>query len=147
MLDTTVTGDHWLIGGSPDVPLLRKTVEWVEEQEALTESREWDQGSWYAAAYEEPWCGTVYCVAGKIALDHGWKPCHFLPEAENWVKDGEVRDIEELASEILGLRVCIAERSGFAACDPDQHDQALFHGDNTAADVRRIAERIAGERL
>lgn len=118
----------------PNIPLLRKAVEWVEAQDALPEhERQWLQamyvlpaeapGTWLArlrATYNRPAsCGTCYCVAGKIQ--------HDLTGSENEVTARRV------AMEALGLT--------------DDQAFALFAGGNTAADVRRIAEDIAGERL
>src|SRR5215510_13907468 len=79
----------------PNIPLLRKAVEWVEFQETLPEiDREWDQESYHQTPYQyamtmlvgqlppgmlgtvtriqqlarrvAPHCNTTYCVAGYI---------------------------------------------------------------------------------
>lgn len=123
---------------TPNIPLLRKVVEWVEEQEGRTEGREWYQGDWIALAEElreeeeelggEGWCDTVFCVAGKVALDAGWKP------AEEWgrvTRRGQIRPVDEVAEELLGL----------------SKSHPLFFSGNTASDIRHIAESIAGEPL
>lgn len=138
-----------------NIPLLRKAVEWVEEQAKLPKiDREWDQNYWVAlptdvAAHlaEEvvleslpgpsklkfndiQWalsahCGTTYCVAGYVAM------C----DDPRYANDSEVDGIpaKHKAEELLGLDFTQANK--------------LFHYGNTAEDVRRIAEQIAGERL
>jgi hypothetical protein len=129
-----------------NIPLLRKAVEWVEEQDALaTSKRKWYQGSWAQkridAAQEnvnDPFCHTAVCVAGKIALDAGWVPVwddqnEAMFYADRATKNGVTLPIEHIAARELGLDV------------EDAND--LFDGNNQAADIRMIAESIAGERL
>lgn len=127
---------------TPNIPLLRKMVEWVEEQAQLTENREWYQAAWIVVPSEyswlrdeaENWCGTAYCVAGKVALMDGWKPATFRSGMTYAVtKDGEYREVKEVAAGLLGI--------------PGHGSHPLFRGNNTAADIRRIAEEIAGEPL
>jgi hypothetical protein len=143
-----------------NIPLLRKAVEWVEEQDKLPEAeREWDQTTWASARFTNPndpdsiydermlgsgdyymsWdeiqklaeqrglkCGTAYCVAGWIgqqtdsAYKLSWNPPGKLP-------------VDDFAADVLGLTA-------------EQADE-LFDEDNSAADVRSIAEGIAGEKL
>lgn len=142
-----------------NIPMLRKAVEWVEEQDKLPkiESR-WNQGQWltdanvvlndaalealggpewfWSATYSpqtlrekrkelEHLCGTAYCVAGYVAQLHD----------ERYAVSAEVEGnhSQDVARRVLGLSA-------------DQADR-LFYGENTAADVRRIAEEIAGEKL
>lgn len=107
----------------PNVPLLRKVVEWVEEQDRLPKSeRVWNQIFW---------CGTTYCIAGKLALDDGWQ---VLDSQSNTVhKGGLAAWPDDIAKNLLGLAIGDASQ--------------LFDPDNTAADIRRIAEELAGERL
>lgn len=132
-----------------NIPLLRKMVEWVEEQEALQPSqREWYQGAWLSVSgkwtnEQLDWCGTRCCVAGKIALLEGWEPAWDHPEARPiWTdyvkKDGEVRHVEAVAYEALGL-----DQLG----ELYEYEIALFEGENNAAMVRAEAEALAGERL
>jgi len=149
-----------------NVPLLRKAVEWVEEQDKKPEiESEWYQGEWMVSDRQYAWrmasegvaeyrdamyarneylsydeqkklvelasywlensCGTAYCVAGYVAQMHepGFQTAHQVR--------GE--SIENYARKKLGL-------------SQDQADQ-LFSGGNDAADVRMIAEFIAGEKL
>lgn len=132
-----------------NVSLLRKAVEWVEEQDKLPEiDREWVQGGWvtgpwnmaYNLVYEavplrrhefaelanklEPHCGTAYCVAGYIGQMHDAR----YAKADNV---GGV-PVAEYAEKLLGI---------------EGLDHDLFEGTNTAADIRRIAEKLAGEKL
>lgn len=121
----------------PNIPLLRKIVEWVEEQDALPEAvREWDQASWYQE-HGEFSCGTTMCVAGKVVIDAGWKPVDVDEDEDGTTsectKDGQQSLIQDVAADLLGI---------------DEDDAySLFHLTNTAQDIRQRAERIAGERL
>lgn len=135
---------------NPDVPRLRKYTEWVEEQATLPEyKRQWNQEFfaltedmltrqdvwWFGATALEVLqaatheCGSVCCVAGKVAMDDGWAP---LP-GNQVVRDGVVRHPFHVAKEALGLN--------------ERQATELFAASNTAEDVRRVAEWIAGERL
>lgn len=152
-----------------NIPLLRKYVEWVEDQDALEEHlREWSQWSW--AIKVEAWldedqyeqriqeilepdtCGTAYCLAGKVVADAGYKfiwqsgeaagcydpkdyPNEDFPPSFN---DPKVSTVRDMATALLGLDSSQTYR---------RQDQDLFEGDNTAEDIRRIAELHAGERL
>lgn len=132
---------------TPNIPLLRKVVEWVEEQETLTEGRQWRQATWIvseqyigpgrSSAYFN--CGTAYCVAGKIAIDAGWTPIwegaggRGEQAADEVTKNGVTMDVGQVARLELGLSY--------------PQGNALFAGSNDAADIRRNAELIAGERL
>lgn len=114
-----------------NIPLLRKVVEWVEEQEALsTGKRQWKQMIWFE---RNNWCGTRCCVAGKVALLEGWEPVWEENETARVEKDGEVQGVALVARDLLGLNSFQADR--------------LFAARNTAADVRYYAEQLAGERL
>jgi hypothetical protein len=140
---------------NPDIPMLRKAVEWVEFQAELPAiDREWRQESYltrardhavslvHAAIYGtkharnmnglaqvveqvEPHCGTAYCVAGYVAAQVDRR------YIENDTVDGVHSSV--VAVQALGIN----------------HEQArdLFHGSNSARMVRQVAERIAGERL
>lgn len=145
----------------PNIPMLRKYVEWVEEQDALPVfQREWEQGTWALSPeaikregkvlqrrkeeghsfygyrhrllerYEANVCGTAYCVAGRITADT-YGPCD--EEGEFYDQNGNEVDPSVYAREVLGLSWPQAE--------------TLFDADNSAADIRRLAERYAGERL
>jgi hypothetical protein len=133
-----------------NIPLLRKVVEWAEVENELTQGRTWYQGIWFGnedyIAYhistneisglditEVFDCGTVMCLAGKIAFDAGWEP-NFdgANNAGSVVRDGHVRDVEEVACELLGI---------------DMYATDLFDGDNTVEQIRYIAEDLAGEPL
>jgi hypothetical protein len=138
---------------TPNVPQLRKYVEWVEEQAALPEiDRTWYQRYWQTspdlhaadmircsvlslrADYRHliqvaAHCGTAYCLAGKIAVDHD----------ERYAEDEYVDGVHaaDKALEVLGL-----ERDGSTGI---YHE--IFRGSNNAARIREIAEAEAGERL
>lgn len=117
-----------------NIPLLRKAVEWAEAEAA----KPWGLGEWYqadtvvtnpTAIRKDPECGTCFCVAGFVAAQQDER------FAVTPVVDG--RHAVDVASEALGLP------DGWAALTRG----GLFSGGNTIADVRRIAEDIAGERL
>lgn len=135
-----------------NIPLLRKTVEWVEEQETLPiQLREWQQGSWFRQVTEEelkyeygvelvanaPWCDTTMCFAGKIAWDAGWKPVWTSEhEAARCEKNGEIKDVSHVAAELLGI-----------PHPEDWSDIELFDAGRSAATLRYLAEDLAGEAL
>lgn len=128
----------------PNVPLLRKVVEWVEWQDKLDQKdpeRTWNQLVW--AAYGESVemeCGTAYCVAGMVVQNAGYKfsmdPDHPFRDAEGCFDPAEpkkIYPISIMAAKILGLA--------------EYEAQDLFQAQNSATDIRRTAELIAGERL
>jgi len=141
-----------------DVPLLRKAVEWVEEQEKLpTEERGWYQGSWGRRENaertlplhkldkeEQGYCGTNMCLAGHIAvlagweIEYDWRGFGNFCYATEATKGGRTLDIQDIAIKELGA-------------DKGDNDLSLvhnlFHGENTAHDIRQSAEMLAGERL
>lgn len=140
---------------TPNEPMLRKYVEWVEEQDARPAAeREWFQPFWGAlvkavdhtpsglaghhmpvsstdlarAAEAEVYegCHTAYCLAGKVCHDAG---------LEVRYDDGhyEPGGVAYEAAKLLGITNGNAE--------------ALFRYSNTAPEVRAIAEKIVGNRL
>jgi hypothetical protein len=119
----------------PNIPLLRKAVEWAEAEAAKTDGTcLWDQGAWA----QETDCGTAYCIAGFAAVN-SIPNAHEVPDGFGYVDlyvDGEEAFWFDTGGRALGLTLFEAEK--------------LFHAQNTIADVRRIAEGIAaraGERL
>jgi len=148
----------------PNIPALRKAVEWAEAQEALEPlRREWYQYDWVSTPVthaqllaereyglvrlSEAWeekvselateCGTAYCVAGYTVVElMGYDAPHGWVETD----DGE-RHVANVAAEYLGIPLL---RNGERHSPPEGH---LFHGENSAAEIRRIAEDLAGERL
>lgn len=134
-----------------DIPLLRKGVEWVEDEATKPWSdRVWHQDYWIMSAetahpsdselkrgeaergQTKNFCGTCYCFAGNIAAWDGFRVYDAFERAKN-PETGETVDPDTYATERLGLTYEQAE--------------ALFDGDNSAEDIRRIAEEIAGQRL
>lgn len=126
-----------------NIPLLRKAVEWAEAEAAKPpELCEWFQGAYIYPSLADhaqfAWdgkpygtgvnntmigraqeCGTCFCVAGKVAYDA--------------LVNRDGRRAPGIAADVLGLS--------------DEQADTLFYSDNSIADVRRIAESIAGERL
>lgn len=136
---------------TPNVPLLRKALEWAQTEAARPlPERQWVQGAYlvepvshaHFVAHEEllsrrapgyverveelkPTCGTAYCIAGYVAQLHD----------ERYAHDQMVGDVHssDLAEQLLGLTT---KQAG-----------ELFLGDNTIEDLREIFEKITGERL
>jgi hypothetical protein len=114
---------------TPNIPLLRKAVEWAEAEAAKTEGPcMWDQGDYFS----ETDCGTAYCISGfVIATQSG-----FALKEDRPLINGRDVGWWDGGRELLGLT----------------EDEALdlFAPYNTIEDVRRLAEQIAaraGERL
>lgn len=148
---------------TPNTPLMRKTVEWVEEQDKLSvEESQWRQGDWcttkvvcdgelfslqsygttvedlglWAGTYEEVKCGTAFCVAGKIAYDAGldMDTQGVIVSSEDPHLSGYIGEhCSEYAEDALGL-------------EPWQSTQ-LFSGSNGAEDIRRMCEAWTKEKL
>lgn len=120
---------------APNIPLLRKAVEWAAaEAQKPPEQREWNQGTWA----EPTACGTAYCVAGYVAITAmpgAREVASTYGDYDLYVGDKRWR-WDEAAQGLLGI-------TGDEADD-------LFAAGNTITDVRRVAEEIAaraGERL
>lgn len=121
-----------------NVPLLRKAVEWVEQQDQLSvQVRQWYQQSYVVEEDKRVWelghergCGTAYCVAGYIGslVDERYVN-------EQWAEgeDGELVHVSAVAQEALGLN--------------DALGASLFAAYNDAPRIREIAEQLAGEKL
>lgn len=107
-----------------NVPLLRKAVEWAEAEAAKPEGefREWDQ-EWYRKVTG---CGTAYRIGGYVCevTGHEWDITDL-----GW-STTEAGLVSDVARAELGLG--------------PEDGSMLFDSDNTIADIRRIAERIAG---
>lgn len=136
-IDTELTGAEMRAGyyteRTPNIPELRKTVEWVEAQSQLLPSeRDWNQSTWiYPRRSDDAQmsvCGTWRCFAGEVALRHG-----FPVASRAQLADGNIVPIKEFAAYHLGIDISQANQ--------------LFAASNGAAEIRRIAEEIAGEPL
>lgn len=145
-----------------NVPLLRKAVEWVEEQATRPpRESEWAQNDWVSgpakrahrlvldAYYEsgmlidsygvdraiaqmEPHCGTAFCVAGWVAQE--------LDERYLQSENVDGVHVSQFAAEALGIPYGTLEHTNEVKVE-------LFGGTNTAEDIRMIAENLAGEKL
>jgi hypothetical protein len=128
-----------------NIELLRDAVEWVEWQNTLDiEKREWNQEVWFAdldalregsvhrllgpsihlAGAQRTECGTVCCVAGYVTQ--------------------KVDGIDQLKNDFLyrGVMTARGRATQLLGIDNDEAS-VLFDSENTAEDVRRIAEEIA----
>lgn len=104
---------------------LDRLVEWAAAQEDLRAaglSSEWDQTEWIGKRF----CGTVCCVAGKVALEDGHRPVNDLSYIIT--VDGRRMGVDTYAMDALGL-------------NDDQAD-VLFEASNTLDDLRVIVEAI-----
>lgn len=113
--------DRW--PPAPNLPLLRKVMDWVTEQAGKHYgSSEWDQTMWVNGGAE---CGTSYCVAGYVCHVSG---ADFI-DGENVAYQGRVTGAGELARQLLGL----------------SHSESLrmFRGNNRLPDVRAVAAEVA----
>lgn len=124
------------------IPLLRKGVEWVEEQDKLDPKiREWMQSEWTITSefrvseHGHPVeCGTGRCLAGY--LGYQIDPAAFK---DDWVHPETGEYVDTYVQRVMEI-----DDSGYEEGDI-YHD--LWAGDNTAEDIRRIAEEIAGQKL
>lgn len=140
-----------------NIELLREAVEWVEWQAELDVSkREWNQGFWFLdldavregyrrqdlsgydfeypldVAEQRTECGTAYCLAGYVAQ----KQMEAEVLSKFFRKGGPAKPdklfkVSKVARKMLGISKDDA--------------QDLFAFDNSAAEIRRVASRIARE--
>jgi hypothetical protein len=118
--------DPWAIPDpQPDVPLLRKAVEWMQAQAALPEKEcQWVQGQWVIPAETiGRECGTCYCVAGYVASLTG--------------------EVHTRTQTMAGSHEHVWQRAQHALGLTEYEADWLFQGGNDLADVQRIAGRIA----
>lgn len=125
---------------------LRKGVEWVEEQAKLPRRRRtWRQESWRTpedlrlAWGHAQGCGTAFCLAGY--LGQLLEPRFADTEYVRFPDSGTYPDVHVSAfvDHVLGL-----PRSEGRALIDGTSRHVLWQGENTAADIRRIAEELAG---
>jgi len=129
---------------TPNIPLLRKAVEWAEAESLRAEDGEWDQREWRMVTD----CGTTYCIAGYVCFINGaeWeRPRGAMtihadadddPEYTWTTEEGRWTTVEARARRLLGISM---EESG-----------RLFYPCEDIGGVRYVAEQIAtraGERL
>lgn len=116
---------------TPNIPLLRKAVEWAEAEAVKPrDKRQWDQ-SFYVS--EAP-CGTAYCIAGWAVVNA--HPQQVTTELGCLYIDDEPAEWHNTARDLLGLT--------------ESEASDLFDDANDIEDVRARAEDIAaraGERL
>lgn len=126
---------------NPNIPLLRKAVEWAEAEHARPGGGAWLQELWAvdidSANYSIQWlsernvspaCGTAYCIAGWVLNET--MPGGFTQQTANNMR--YVSIVSKAANE-LGLTF-------------DQGTE-LFADENSIETVRKSAEKFAGEEL
>lgn len=122
----------------PNIPLLRKAVEWAEaEAQKPEDQRQWNQTYW-AQATE---CGTAYCLAGYTVMAA-------VPGAEAVLQLGGFDGDYDL--HVNGEPALWSETAQEALGITRDERLDLFDGMNRIGDIRAAAERIAaraGERL
>lgn len=139
-----------------DIALLRKAVDWVDEQTQLPKAdREWYQGNWRALneyLVEGDRCQTTFCVAGYLAEigggewvqadpSHGHAHLLFATEGESGAFD-----MTEYARPVVTAWRRAANLLGIEEGQVDD----MFGGNNDADDIRRMATYLArtyGEEL
>jgi hypothetical protein len=118
----------------PNLPLLRKAVEWAEAEAAKTDGTgEWNQ-HWYSSPTATG-CGTAFCIGGWVVITTV-PGSSVTASGSDIAIYGEWCHPGDVAQETLGLT------------DAERGD--LFKSINTITDVRAAAERIAaraGEQL
>lgn len=159
----------------PNLPALRKTTEWVQEQDRLRDlglggNITWNQGTWRSVMTDEGYvwddalqmevfmakdCKTAMCFAGHACDAAGVK----------WNDPGEGDDsvvkltpkvqasfpfAEAWAQNVSTETMPIADFAEQHLSLISQEASALFHGENSARDIERIVGLIferAGDRL
>lgn len=132
---------------SVNVEKLRKAIEWAESEAIKAENgeiSEWEQGEWIVTSrvrYNEKLmeyvsCGTACCIAGKVALDAGFKSD---PNGFRGTLDGDETDVQSVAIRELGLQ-SYSDPALFAS---NSIAQRLFDGSNTIYDLWRLANEIS----
>lgn len=148
---------------SPNIPLLRKAVEFVEASAAVYGTNAvidhaddigigtvWFQGDWasvvnrnaLAARVEDTnleTCGTAYCVAGYI--------CSLQPGYEAKTVIHEYTGVPVLREEINGEKFSHSEVAGEALGLNIFQTNRLFDAVNGPKKIRQLAEAYAGEAL
>jgi len=128
----------------PNIPLLRKTLEWAEEQWEVKKrghASEWNQMIWV----RKSGCGTACCIFGKIAFDNGVVDQQLVVTSAGT----HVERIDGPEGYILGgqmIRTYAQGQLGLLSIEAAM----LSHGSNNIDDLRKIGNWIAeraGEKL
>jgi hypothetical protein len=108
-----------------NIPLLRKTMEYIEAH-----PEKWDQGDWVSFG---PTCKTTMCFAGTAAYLAG---AVMVPgDIERCtLPDGSRESIPGYAIEQLGL-------------SDAQADAIFYSGPNSPRELRELVEDVIGEKL
>lgn len=99
----------------PGAPTLLTALTYITEH-----PERHDQEWWITLDVVPPtsdWCGTTACVAGTVALLHGWAPKPMEP-GESMIsyvmRDGEERSVRHVAQNLLRLKLDESEKLFFA---------------------------------
>ncbi len=136
---------------TPDLPLLRKAVDFVRESAEMG-SKAWNQAHWSNPIYDEQKnvCGTAYCVAGYVTSLQPEYAATVTPAVT--LQDGRVC-AGHLVETWNGLHFAPNQHADVARVRLGlTHDEAalLFSGENTADEVESYARLVAarvGEEL
>lgn len=147
---------------TPNVPLLRSTLAWAEEQAKLPELvGNWFQGGWWSGVddiadvlgiHEIPDdnCGTVFCFAGKVAIDaggviavseDGYRSGHYLMATQEEI-DADLTSESWRAKAYLTPVVMVDDRAARLLGLDSWRASELFSSTNTIEDLRRIVGEI-----
>lgn len=128
----------------PNLPLLRKVVEWAEAEAAKTDGTcMWNQEQWAT----ETDCGTAFCIAGYVCdIQHDTK---LLSKRPALVGKGYTYDQVEIDGEVGGPGLwCETAQKDLGLTQMEAEN--LFSACNSIRRVRRVAQGVAeraGERL
>lgn len=108
-------------------------LEKLDEAIAYIEAHpeEHDQGTWFARGG----CGTTACLAGTVAVLDGWTPVWRSDrsgEARDVEKDGVIRYVGGVATDVLGIDDDGDERDYLFFCAADLDDIKRFRREYAA---------------
>lgn len=123
-----------------NVPLLRKTLEYVTEH-----PEEHDQGSWAERTIRDGVvCRSSHCLAGWAVVLDGEETIDWDHPDDTWEISAQTtkqsvhriggRDIEEVAHELLGLPGKVSEKTEVPLFKPDNSLAKLWHLANEVTD-------------
>jgi len=126
---------------------LIEVAQWAAGQQALKDlglPSEWSQASWLSereGVAAGGWCGTACCIAGKVALDAGWKPILHTFDDGSTSLSSDTRVVKEIDGQLVTRDVAAVAREVLQLTGDDD----LFSGSNGLDDVIRIVGELIAE--